>query len=58
MLKQKYNWIEKCWQVRPIKAISECCGLCCSVGQPDLWTPYSNANPDLKRLVIPDPGAV
>ena len=46
MLQQKYNWIEKCWQVPPIRRISECWGLCCYVGQPDPWSPYSNADPD------------
>ena len=45
MLQQKYNWIEKCWQVPPIRRISECCGLCCYVGQPNPWSPYSNADP-------------
>ena len=35
MLQQKYNWIEKCWHVPPIRRISECCGLCCYVGQPN-----------------------
>ena len=46
MLQQKYNWIEKCWQVPPIRRIWECCGLCCYVGQPDPWSPYSYADPD------------
>ena len=33
-----------------LRAISECCGLCCSVGQSDLRSPYSNADPDLNGL--------
>ena len=29
-----------------LRCISECCGLRCYVGQPDPWSPYSNADPD------------
>ena len=38
-----------------LRRISECCGLCCYVGQLYHWSPYSNPVP---RPVILDPGVV